>query len=178
MRKERANKLQLLVRRNRGRTEYQYYATELSHLLRAEVLTNDILDLEQTDRIFSAHRAQSVRTNKEAGFAIRKRWNYKPIDPWLCACRYLGKKLQGEASVLFVGPYEFCGAVKVDADRALGAAAPLLEFDRDTVGLQSATMESGLYLDLFEEDSERLVELVVWGQWKTLAADSVISESE
>jgi len=44
----------------------------------------------------------------------------------------------------------------------LKAAVALLEFDQNTVSLQSASTESGLFLDLFEQDSEWRIELVVW----------------
>jgi len=163
-------RLQLLVRQNKGSTEYQYYATELAHMLGTDIHSMDILDLPETDRLLTAHRIQSVRSNKEADFAFKKVWNYKPMDPWSRFCRCLAEKLCGETAILFIGPYEFCGAVKVSVDLALNEAPSLLEFDKDTVSLQSVTTESGLYLDLFEERSEWFVELVAWGQWKTWAS--------
>lgn len=162
-------KLGLLVRRNKGRTDHPYYATELAHVLKAGIRPGDILDLEQTDHLFAAHRDQSVRSNKEIGFAFKKKWKYEPTTEWLVLCRCLEERLRSETAVLFAGPYEYCGAVKVDASRALNAAIPLLEFDRNTVRLQSVSSESGLFLDLFEQDSEWFIELVVWGQWKRMA---------
>jgi hypothetical protein len=162
-------KLGLLVRRNKGRTEHPYYATELAHVLKVEVRPSDILDLEETDCLFAAHRDQSVKSSKEIDFAFKKMWKYEPTTVWLGLCRCLEEKLRGETAVLFAGPYEYCGAVKVAAARALNAAIPLLEFDRNTVRLQSASSESGLFLDLFEQESEWLIELVVWGQWKQMA---------
>ncbi|MGA9528494.1 MAG: hypothetical protein WBS24_10290 [Terriglobales bacterium] len=169
MQMEHPTRLELLVRQNKGRMEHQYYATELSHLLKAQIAPSDIFDLAESDRLLSSHRRQSVRSNNERDFAFRKTWNFQPIGPWSSTCCSLGRKLQGEPTVLFVGPYEFCGAIKVRADRALSAAAPLLNFDKDTVSLQSLATDSGLYLDLFEEGPQRFVELVVWGQWKSLA---------
>lgn len=166
-------KLELLVRRNKGRMEHPYYATELAHVLRTEVRPTDILDLEETDRLFTRHRDQSVRSSKEKGFAFRKVWKYEPRDCWLGSCQCLQERLRGEPAVLFAGPYEFCGGLKLEADRALNAAELLLEFDLNTVRLQSPTSESGLFLDLFEQDSEWLIELVVWGQWKAMADSCV-----
>ncbi len=173
MQNPKQTKLELLVRRNKGRTEHPYYATELAHILKTEVSPADILDLEQTDCVFSAHRAQSVRSNKETGFAFKKAWKYEPTDTWLSFCKCLEERLHGETAVLFAGPYEFCGGVKVGADRALSAAIPVLEFDQNTVRLQSVSSESGLFLDMFEQDSEWLIELVVWGQWKQMAESCV-----
>jgi len=170
MAEEQASKLELLVRRNKGRREYQYYATELSHLLKTSIGPNNILDLGETDRLLACHRENALRSNKESSFAFRKKWPYEPLRVWSAACRVLGSKLGDEPAVLFVGPYEFCGAVRLDANRALDSAPSLLEFDRETVTLQSRDTESGLYLDLFEESSQSLIELVLWGHWKTIAA--------
>ena len=164
-----SGRLELLIRRNKGRTEYPYYATELSHLLKTRVHPADILDIEETDRFFLLHQAQAVRASKEPGFAFEKTWKYEPKDLWLNKCQSLAEELRGEPVVLFAGPYEFCGGVKTDADVVLNAAVAVLEFDRDTVRLQSASSESGLFLDIFEQESDRLIELVVWGQWKALA---------
>lgn len=169
MQGSRQSRLALLVRRNKGRVEYPYYATELSHLLEIEINQSDVLELEETDRLSSTHLAEAAQSNKEAGFAFKKTWKYKPLDLWSNFCRNLGKELFGEPAVLFVGPYEFCGGLKVNAETALSHAASLLEFDKDTVCLHSVTTDSGLYLDLYEEHSEWFVELVVWGQWKELA---------
>jgi hypothetical protein len=96
-------------------------------------------------------------------------WKHKPIAAWLDFCRCLEEKLVDEKAVLFAGPYEFCGGLNVSVDRALNAVIPLLEFDENTVRLQSTSSESGLFLDLFEQDSEWLIELVVWGHWKMMA---------
>jgi hypothetical protein len=168
-----SGKLGLLIRRNKGRTEYPYYATELAHLLKTEVRPSDILDLEETDRLFAVHRDQSVRSSKNDEFAFKKMWKHKPTIPWLDVCRCIGEKLGGETAVLFAGPFEFCGGVKVSTSVALKAVIPLLEFDQNTVRLQSVSSESGLFLDVFEEESEWLAELVVWGQWKQMAESCV-----
>jgi hypothetical protein len=173
MQNEQHGKLELLVRRNKGRMEHPYYATELSHVLKTEMRPVDVLSLEETDRLFFRHREQSVRSSKEPGFAFKKVWKYEPTDSWLTSCRCLEDKLRAEPAALFAGPYEFCGGVKVDVGRALKAVIPILEFDRDTVRLQSLSSESGLFLDLFEENSHWLLELAAWGQWKAAAADCV-----
>lgn len=165
--------LQLLVRRNKGRTDHPNYATELAHILKTEINPADILDLEHTDRVFSAHHAQSVRSNEETDFGFKRVWRYEATGVWLSFCQCLEDRLRGETGVLFAGPYAFCGGVKVGADRALSAAIPILEFDQDTVRLQSLSSESGLFLDMFEENSEWLIELVVWGHWKAMAENCV-----
>jgi hypothetical protein len=164
-----SGRLSLSVRRNKGRTEYAYYATELAHMLKIAVSSSDLLDLEETDRLFAVHRDQSVRSANDVGFAFKKEWKYDLKPAWLSVCECLGDKLVGELAVLFAGPYEFCGGLRVNPGWALKAVIPLLEFDQNTIRLQSASSESGLFIDLFEQDSEWMVELVVWGRWKQIA---------
>ena len=43
-----SKKLELAVRGNKGRVEYPYYTTELSHLLKSEVRSRDLLSLQAT----------------------------------------------------------------------------------------------------------------------------------
>lgn len=164
-------KLELLVRRNKGLTEHPYYATELSHLLKVDISPSDILTLEETDRAFSIHRSHSLRSSKDMSFAFRKKWKRDPVSHWLRACLCLAEKLHDDSAILFAGPYDLCGAVKIRAERALTEALPLLEFDLNTVRLESPSSEAGLFLDLFEEDMEWFIELAVWGYWKSLAED-------
>jgi hypothetical protein len=52
MQNEQHGKLELLVRRTKGRMEHPYYATELSHVLKTEMRPVDVLSLEETDRLF------------------------------------------------------------------------------------------------------------------------------
>ncbi len=61
MQNNKLGKLSLLVRRNKGRTEHPYYATELSHALKTEVHSTDILDLEETDRLFTSSALEKKR---------------------------------------------------------------------------------------------------------------------
>jgi hypothetical protein len=178
MQSQQQTKLQLLVRRNKGRTEHQYYATELSHLLKAAVGPCDILDLEETDRLSSKQRTELAKSYKEIAYAFKEAWEYKAMASWTESCRRLGQKLRGESAVLFVGPYEFCGAIRTKADAVLNEIFSLLEFDKDSVSLQSAASDSGLLVDLYEEHSERLVELVVWGRWKALAGERKASKED
>jgi hypothetical protein len=140
-------------------------------MLKTKIEANEILSLEETDRVFADHRHQSMRSNKEPGFAFKRTSAYEPTLVWLAVCRCLAEKLRDEPAVLLVGPYEFCGGLSVSVDLALSAVVPLLEFDQNTVRLQSRSSESGLFLDMFEENSKLLVDLVVWGKWK-IAAES------
>lgn len=164
-----SGKLEILVRRNKGRTEHPYYATELAHILKTEIRAADILDLEETDRLFSTYLAQFARVNVEPGFGFKKVWKYNPVFAWSNICHCMQEKLRDQPAILFAGPYEFCGGLKITADRILESIVPLLEFDQDSVRIQSSSSTSGILVDLFDQDSEWFIELAVWGEWSSLA---------
>src|SRR5258708_30096301 len=148
---KKAGKLELLVRRNKGRVEYPYYATELSHILKVKVGPADVLDLEATDRLFAQHLENSTRSSMQADFSFKKAWKHEPVTDWLRACQCLGERLRGERAVLFAGPYEFCGGVRVDPERALKAAVDLLSFDQNTLRLQTDSADYGLLSDIYQQ---------------------------
>jgi hypothetical protein len=157
--------LRYSVRRNRGTSDFPHYRSELSHLLVIELQPTDIVTLEETDRLFAAYQASAVRASEDEEFAIRGRWRLDN-QCWIATCKEIGQELSEEDAVLFIGPYEYCGAVKVSAGAVFANPQRLLEFDKDTIRLQSSKTKSGLFLDLFEEDSVWFIELVAWGEWK------------
>lgn len=160
---ERQRKLGLLARKNLARTEHPYYLTELSHVLKYPVAQEDVLNLEKTDEFFS-------RFNYDAGLpesdsTLQITWPHDPSSTWIRICFCLAEQLRSEQVVLFAGPYDYCGAVQTKAEYPLVNAASVLAFDQDTVRMQSLDADGGLYLDLYEEDSTRWIELKVWGEW-------------
>ena len=160
---ERKKRLELLVRKNEGKREHPYYLTELSHSLKNPIGEADLLDLDTTDRFFSQHAELSKQEAPNP--VLKKVWPQHPNSNWIRVCFCLAEQLGVEEVVLFVGPYAACGAVRTKAEYPLVNAASVLEFDRDTVGMQSLSSQSGLYLDLYEENSAWWIELKVWGEW-------------
>ena len=163
-------RVQLLVRKNRGRTEFKTYVGELARLLRLEIADPDRLDLEATDELFAVHTRCGQESTRQPQHFIQKTWTYEPISVWSGECAHIGDALRGLAGVLFVGPYEYCGAIRVASERVLEVASSLLDFDGDTLNLAALEGCSGLYLDKYEEHSEWFVELVIWGEWAKLIA--------
>ena len=104
---------------------------------------------------------------------FQKTWAYVPTGVWSGECARIGAALHGIHGVLFVGAYKYCGAIKVDSERALQVAKPLLDFDGDTLSLGALDGSSGLYLDKFEEHSQLFVELAVWGEWSNLISPAI-----
>jgi hypothetical protein len=169
---ERKRKLELLARRNAGRREHPYYLRELSHVLNHPIDEVDVLDLDTTDRLFSQYTDCSRQ--EAQGSSLKKIWPYDPNSSWIRVCFCLAEQLGFEEVVLFAGPYNSCGAVRTKAEFPLVNAASVLAFDRDTVRLQSLRSDSGLYLDLYEEESSWWIELKVWGEWHLRANDCLV----
>ena len=162
---ERQRKIELLIRKNEARREHLYYLSELSHILKQSVTDGELFDLETTDKLFSQYKKSSL----EPKTALQKTWPLHPNSVWARVCSCLAQKLRNEPAVLFVGPYNLCGAVRTRAEHPLLNAIALLEFDKDTLSMQSLSSDGGLYLDLYEENSSERVEMKVWGTWRSLA---------
>jgi hypothetical protein len=163
---ERQRRIDLLVRRNEAKVSHPYYLTELSHILKQHFTEEELLDLETTDNLF----ARSKNACGGPGSCVKKTWPLNPTSVWTWACSRLGKELGDEPVALFVGPFHVCGAVRTKAQYPLRSAELLLEFDKDTLTMQSLSSDGGLYLDRYEERSTPWVELKVWGSWNGLAA--------
>jgi hypothetical protein len=162
---ERQRRIELQVRRNEARREHSYYLTELSHILKHAVAEEDLLDLETTDKLFS----QFADASKDSQTTPRRAWPAQPSLPWMSVCSCLAGQLGAEPLVLFVGPYNLCGAARTRAEYPLLNASSLLEFDKDTLSMQSLNSDGGLYLDLYEENAQRYIELKIWGGWHSVA---------
>jgi hypothetical protein len=160
---ERQRKIELLVRKNEAKREHPYYLTELSHVLKQPIAQEDLLDLETTDELFSRFNNNTCRTEPES--TLKNTWPYEPNSRWLRICFCIAEQLEFEPVALFAGPYDACGAIQTKAYHPLVNAPSVLAFDRDTVRMQSLNSDGGLYLDLYEENSARWIEIKVWGDW-------------
>lgn len=165
---DRQRRLQLLVRQNRARVEFKTYSEELEKLLKVKIEDQDRIGLETTDRLFAAHTKELQQNLHQPQNCFQKTWTYEPTRAWSDECDRLGGALHDLEGVLFVGPFQYCGAVRVPLDRALQVAALLLTFDGDTLNLGTVDAASGLYVDKYEQQSEWFVEFIVWGEWAKL----------
>lgn len=167
MRTERQQKIELLARKNLARREHPYYLSEISHVLKHPITEEDLLDLETTDQLFSRFSSGS-RTP-----SLKNRWPFEPASRWIRICFCLAEQLGVEEVALFAGPYSRCGAVRTKATYPLTNALAVIEFDRDTVRLQSLNSDAGLYVDWYEESGTRWIEIQVWGDWCSRARTCV-----
>jgi len=135
-----------------------------------EITDSDRLGPQTTDQLFTAHVKLRQESMHQPQRHFQKTCTYIPTVVWSGECARIGGALHGIQGVLFVGAFEYCGAIKVDSERALQVAKPLLDFDGDTLSLGALDGSSGLYLDKFEEHSEWFVEFAVWGEWSNLIA--------
>ena len=144
---------------------FKSYFEDLERLLAIKIAGRDRLDLETTDHLFEAYTNGLQKSKDQPQYCFRMTWTHEPIRAWMVECERIGGALAGKGAVLFVGPYEFCGAIRVASDAAIRAAASLLNFDGDTLRVGTFNASSGLYVDKYEEHSEWFIELVVWGDW-------------
>ena len=173
---ERQRKIELLVRKNEAKREHPYYLTELSHALKQPIGEEDLLDLETTDELISRFNNDTCPSGLDS--SVKTTWPYNPSSRWIRTCFCLAEKLGAEQVALFAGPYSACGAVRTKAEYPLVNALSVLAFDRDTVRMQSLNSNSGLYLDLYEENSARWIELKVWGNWYSRAKECLAHDSD
>lgn len=162
---------------NRGRTEFKTYVEELARLLELEIADSDRLDLEATDRLFAAHVNLSQEDKHQPQHCFQKTWANEPREVWSGICVRVGGALRGIRGILFVGPYQYCGAITVDVEQVLQVAPALLNFDGNTLNLAAMDGHSGLFLGRYEERSEWLVEFVVWGEWAQAIAPAIGDET-
>lgn len=157
----RQKRIDLLLRQNEARREHPYYLTELSHILKHPVTEDDLFDLETTDKLF----ARSTDVCKDSQSILQKTWPRQPISGWMRVCFCLAEQLGSEPVALFAGPYKLWGAIRTAAENPLVNAAAVLEFDKDTLSIQSLNTDGGLYLDLYKDKLSWSIELKVWGEW-------------
>lgn len=165
MQMDRQRRLELLVRQNRGRTEFKTYFDDLELLLNLRIAGRNRIDLETTDQLLIAYSRGLEESRNQPQQHFQKTWPYEPTGPWTSECERIAKALHSEEAVLFIGPYEYCGAVRVALESVLKAVLPLLEFDANSVRMGSSDARCGFYLDKYEEQSKWFVEFVIWGEW-------------
>lgn len=155
---DRQRKIERLARKNLAKREHPYYLSEISHVLKHPITEVDLRDLEITDQLFS-------RFSDGSGSSLKSRWPFDPVSQWIRICFCLAEQLGSEEVALFAGPYSRCGAVRTKAEYPLTNALAVIEFDRDTVRLQSLDSDAGLYVNWYEEGGTRWLEVRVWGDW-------------
>src|SRR5579863_4776291 len=110
----RQSRLRLLARQNRGRTEYKTYFADLTLLLKTDLADSDKLDLVETDRLFAAHVKLYQESKRHPQCYFQKTRTYEPAIAWSRVSAEAGRALHGSEGILFIGPFEYCGAIKVD----------------------------------------------------------------
>lgn len=163
MMSNRQQKLGLLMRKNKAQRDHPLYLTELSHVLKQSITTQDLIDLRNTDALLSNYNKGAQRV--DSMWSLKASWPFEPNSAWLRICFCIAEKLESEPVALFAGPYGVCGAVRIKADTALVNASSVIAYDRDTLRIHALNSDGGLYLDLYEEQSARTIELKIWGSW-------------
>lgn len=166
--RDRMERIGLLSRQEKGRTQIPQYLHDLGQALGKLVGTDSLLDLGLTDeatRVF-AQRYQSAIKSPSGAFIRRFPMGSEVSAYALLTC--MAGILADVDVVLLTKFSEFCGAVLVKQRSALLSARQLLALDGDSLLLMSQDGENGMVLDYTADEPDRAYELTVFGSnWVT-----------
>lgn len=140
------SKLELLIRKNKGKKEQVQYCERLNTILGTSLSQNDFIELEESDSIVNTFYASFKAKPK---FFLRRYTLYEQgeiMDDLIKNLHQLG-----ENAFLITRYTENCRLVKVPCDKAIQHYADIIDLDGDSLRLFSEDHKGGLYLDYFEE---------------------------
>lgn len=158
---------QLLARKNYGRRQMPEFLGDLSLALSQKLEAEDLLSLEETDRLHD-HYIESYKVATEGKVsAYRQTWLSSEKDALeLKLCCFKDTVADSEV-ILFSRGFDYCGALKVNLQKALDHVFELLLIDKDSVLFLDRGKTNGFMLDVYEDYIERMsdeiYELVIWG---------------
>jgi hypothetical protein len=156
------NKLNLLVRENKGRLMFDEVRSTLEALIAHPIMecaslpkTDDIVELHKT-----AYRKATLSKPETLRLVISAQDSAK-VDAFL---HCFEESFKGEIVYYTPKQSEYVGALMIALSPALSAFRGLLKFDGDSLQLTSQNEKNGLFLDWNRDDMAAQFELVVWGE--------------
>lgn len=157
------NRLELMIRENRGRRERTEYTRVLTEILNLPIHVSDFIDLEITDKLIE----DFYEKYKKISTSMKVVYSESDRDKLDNVLDVLGKSSIGEEGYLIGKQSEYCGAVKVPVDKSLTCYLQLIELDGDSLCICSKDVVKGVYIDYYEEYKDAVshyfYELTVWG---------------
>lgn len=136
----------------------------LSQALGVEITKHDLLDLEETDRLFDTFKAEFQKALQGKLTSTRKVIKPADFEKAEKDMQQFSRHVHEESGTVFCGKFEDCGALSVAAKLAVNKSVSLLRFDGDSVNLLAADGSQGFALDSYDEtDGISTLELIVWG---------------
>ncbi len=126
-----ANKrLQIAVRRNRGKQLQSEFVRELASILGRRADSIRILGLDETDLLWQKVESRIEACNSAEMTCYRERWVESQVDELRRFLHQLRNSLSNEGLVLFRSVSEYCDAVETHTQEVLDHALQLISLDQ------------------------------------------------
>lgn len=163
-------RLQIAVRRNRGKQLQSGFIRELASALGGRLDSARILGLEETDLLWQKVESKVQACNNGEMPCYRRRWIESQLDELRSFLHQLREILPDEALILFRSVSEYCGAIGTDTQEVLDRALQLVTLDQEDLIAVNRDVSNGMMLSL---DTDKYItgdvvvyELILWGeQW-------------
>jgi hypothetical protein len=165
MQSDNAKRLELALRKNRGRRLVAEFSLRLSQAFDVEVCASSFLSIEETGELKTAFYS-IVRDERRA---VRTFWRKTQSDDLIAHLLEMRKIARSPNAIVFSSVDRFIGAVRVPADCVLRNAMVVWQVVGEDLSLATDDLHDGLCLEETfytagaEYVREGLYELTAWG---------------
>jgi len=161
-------RLQIAVRRNRGKQLQSAFIHELASALGRRDDSFGILSLDETELLWQKVESKVGACNNGQIPCYRRRWVESQIDELGSFLQELRGLLTDEPMVLFRSVSEYCGAIETHTGEVLDRAFQLVSLDQEDLIAVNHEVSKGIMLSL---DTDKYItgdvvvyELIMWGE--------------
>lgn len=161
-------RLQIAVRRNRGKQLQSAFVRELASVLGRQNDSIRILGLDETDSLWQKVESRVQECNNGEMSCYRRRWVESQLDELRSFLQHLRRILPDEPLVLFRSVSEYCGAIETETQEVLDRALQLISLDEEDLIAVNREESKGMMLSL---DTDKYItgdvvvyELIIWGE--------------
>lgn len=166
----RKKRIQLLAQKNRGKLEIPGFVANLSGILGEEISESNLLSLEDTEMVLDSFRSGYQSAIRMDDVSYRRFFRSDESEQVFRFAECLSRRLPCESVSFVTKLSKNCGAVKTQLTVVLTRAAPLIQFDGDSLAVLSENQKQGILIDYNSDDPEEMYEVVVWGDKWTAEA--------
>lgn len=165
----RRDRLRLLSRMNRGRTEAPSFLLSLSRIISEPVEAEALVSLPETDALREAFRVGYQSLRKEGTVGYRRLFSLSQSKRVFQLADCFADQIANERAFLLTRLSEYCGAVNLSLSSLVRHTASVIQFDGDSLSALSIDRIEGILIDHNAGDLEHAYEVAVWGErWPLL----------
>ena len=142
--------LELEARRNKGKRLITQLCDHLTRTLEARIDPSALLELDESDRLFSEYSARFRECQEQPSGCLIRRLDQGNPPFELALANELAHALD-DTVILFPSEWEYTGAVRVQAGTVLRRALHFLEVDGEEIRMMTPDGANGLLLELYTE---------------------------